>query len=44
MNKRAITFAEELQKSDLVECKNLADAISDELKSEYVQQLFVKNI
>lgn len=44
MNKRAIAFAEELQLSDSEECRKVAEAILDELKSEYIQQLFVKNI
>lgn len=44
MNNKAILFAEELQRSDSKECVRLAEAILEELKGEYIQQLFVKNI
>jgi len=44
MNKQAISFAEELQLSDSIECRSLAVTILEELKSDYIQQLFVKNI
>lgn len=44
LNKRAISFVNELQLSGSEESKALAEAILNELKSEYIQQLFVKNI
>jgi hypothetical protein len=44
MNKRAILFAEELQLIDSEDSKALFESILTELKSEYIQQLFVKNI
>jgi hypothetical protein len=44
MNKRAIMFAEDMQMYGSDESKSLAETILVELKSEYIQQLFVKNI
>ncbi len=44
MNKLAIVFVEELQFVDVEEVNNLAKEILTELKSDYTQQLFVKNI
>jgi hypothetical protein len=44
MNKRAIAFAEELQFVDSEDSKALSGSILTELTSEYIQQLFVKNI
>lgn len=44
MNERAILFAEELELVDSEECRNLAGIILEELRSEHVQELFVKNI
>lgn len=44
MNERAIMFAEELKLVDSEECRNLAGIILEELRSEHVQELFVKNI
>lgn len=43
MNEATILFAENLKVSDSVESQNLAELILSELKSEYVQDLFVKN-
>lgn len=43
MNEKAILFAEELKNIDSEYVVNLADLIIAELKSEYVQQSFVKN-
>lgn len=43
MNERAIIFAEELKLVDSEECRNLAELILAELRSEYVQESFVKN-
>jgi hypothetical protein len=44
MNERAIMFAEELKLVDSEECRNLAGIILEELRSEHVRELFVKNI
>jgi hypothetical protein len=43
MNERAIIFAEELKLVDSEDCRNLAELILAELRSEYVQESFVKN-
>jgi hypothetical protein len=43
MNKKAILFAEELQLSDSLESRRIAETILNELRSDYIQQLFVKN-
>ena len=43
MNKKAILFAEELQLSDSLESRCIAETILNELRSDYIQQLFVKN-
>lgn len=43
MNENAILFAESLKDNDSEESRNLAEMILSELKSEYVQELFVKN-
>jgi hypothetical protein len=43
MNEKAILFAEELKDIDSEDGRNLADMILSELKSDYVQESFVKN-
>jgi hypothetical protein len=43
MNEMAISFAMGLKGLDSEECISLADMILSELRSEYVQELFVKN-
>jgi hypothetical protein len=43
MNEKAILFAESLKDLDSEEGRNLAELILAELKSEYVQESFVKN-
>lgn len=43
MNKKAISFAEELKLVDTIGCRSLAELILNELRSEYVQESFVKN-
>ena len=43
MNEQAILFAEELKTTDCEESISLADMILTELKSDYTQELFVKN-
>jgi hypothetical protein len=43
MNEKAILFAESLNGLDSEEGRNLAELILAELKSEYVQESFVKN-
>jgi len=43
MNEKAILFAENLKESDSEGCRSLAEMILTELKSEYVQESFVKN-
>jgi hypothetical protein len=43
MNESAILFAEGLKSVDSEDSLNLADLILSELKSEYVQESFVKN-
>jgi hypothetical protein len=43
MNEKAILFAEELKAVDSEDSRILADMILSELKSEYVQESFVKN-
>ncbi len=42
MNEKAILFAESLKELDSEESRNLADMLLAELKSDYVQELFVK--
>lgn len=44
MNKLAIAFVEEFQSVDMEDVNDLAKEILTELKSDYTQQLFVKNI
>lgn len=43
MNEKAIAFMEELRGSDSDESRGLAELILTELKSEYIQDSFVKN-
>jgi len=43
MNEQAILFAEELKTTDYEDSKSLADMILTELRSDYTQELFVKN-
>ena len=43
MNEKAILFAENLKLIDSEDCRSLAELILTELKSEYAQELFVKN-
>jgi len=43
LNEEAISFAKDLKTLDSLDSNNLADLILNELTSEYVQELFVKN-
>jgi hypothetical protein len=43
MNEKAISFAEGLKELDSLTSKTLSEMILNELRSEYVQNLFVKN-
>jgi len=43
MNEKAISFAEGLKELDSLTSKTLSEMILNELRSEYVQDLFVKN-
>ena len=43
MNEKAILFTESLKDIDSRDSRNLAEMILDELKSDYVQESFVKN-
>jgi hypothetical protein len=43
MNEEAVSFAESLKDIDSEESNKLADLILTELRSEYVQESFVKN-
>jgi hypothetical protein len=43
MNEKVILFVDELKEIDNEYSRSLAELISTELKSEYVQELFVKN-
>jgi hypothetical protein len=43
MNEEAIQFAESLKETDSEESRSLADMVLSELKSDYVQESFVKN-
>lgn len=43
MNEKAILFSEELKSVDSEDARALAEAVLPELKSEYVQESFVKN-
>lgn len=43
MNEKAILFAESLKDADSEDCRSLSEMILSELKSDYVQESFVKN-